>query len=91
MNSVAVMNIGPWRIGRMSFGQMKPLWFFFIVAVDIGFGVHQKKLLSEAVSARDGRVILNSCFRVAFPMIRKGLIIFGSQRQLQKGRRLIKR
>jgi len=84
------MNIGLWKIGRMLFGQMKPLLSCFIAAVDIESGEHHKKLLLRAVFARDGRAILSLCFGIASLMIRKNLVIFESRKQLQREKRLMR-
>ena len=81
-NGAFPIDIGLLRIGRMSYGPMRLLWFCSIEEEAIGSGVLKMKLFLEAIFENVGRAVLNLCFGGAFLMIRKVLAIAGSQKLL---------
>ena len=59
-------------IGRMSFGQMKPLLSCSIAEEAIACGDALMSGSCEAVSVRDGKGHVSLCSRDVFPMKKKG-------------------
>ena len=66
--------------GRMPFGLMRLLSFYCIAVAATGFGAHQMKPASKAVSMSDGKDTQNLCSGVVFRMRRKAPAIAGALR-----------
>ena len=69
-------------------GQMRQLLFLDIDEVVFEYGVQLMNGLIQLVYEHNGIELWSSCFGVAFHMIRRGLVIFGKEKQLKKRRQL---
>ena len=78
-------------IGRMSFGQMKPLLSCSIAEEAIACGDALMSGSCEAVSVRDGKGHVSLCSGDVFPMKRKALPTVGVLRLLLRRRKLKRR
>jgi hypothetical protein len=69
---------------------MNPLLFVGFKEEDIKFGKNLKSNLTNLIYNHIRKVTQNLCSGAILARIRKALVIFGSQRQRQKERRMIR-